>query len=83
MASVTMLADVKKALGIEGTYQDDTLTVYIDTVVDYLIGAGVKESNIKPALVARGVSDIWTYNTGTASFSSAFVMMATQAALRS
>ena len=78
MADATMLGKVKKALGIEGTYQDDTLSEYIDMVVDYLKGAGVKEKNIKAGIVARGVSDVWNYNSGSASFSKAFTDLATQ-----
>ena len=36
-----MLENVKKALGITGTYQDDTLTEYINEVKSFLLAAGV------------------------------------------
>ena len=59
------LADVKDALGITGTYQDATLTVYMNEVVDFLKDSGVAEANITAGIVARGVSDLWDYGSGT------------------
>lgn len=40
------LNDVKNALGITGDYQNDTMQIYFDEVIDYLMNAGVNESNI-------------------------------------
>ena len=56
-----MLEDVKKLLGITGIYQDDTIQGYIDEVNAFLIDGGVKQEHITPGLVARGVSDLWSY----------------------
>lgn len=78
MADVTMLSKVKKALGIEGTYQDDTLSEYIDEVMAFLTDAGVKSSNITAGLVARGVSDLWNYGSGSGKLSEYFMQRATQ-----
>lgn len=78
MSEETMLLKVKKALGIEGTYQDETLQGYIDEVTDFLIDAGVKSANITSGIVARGVSDLWNYGAGEGTLSSYFMQRATQ-----
>ena len=72
------LEDVKNALGITGDYQDATLTVYIDEVVDFLTEAGVKESFITSGIIARGVADLWNYGSNDGSLSSYFKERATQ-----
>ena len=77
-----MLEDVKSALGIVGDYQDSTLTVYIDEVIDFLKGAGVPQSKITAGVVARGVSDLWNYGAGEGKLSSYFLQRASQIALR-
>lgn len=82
MADATMLSKVKKALGIEGTYQDDTLTEYIDEVMAFLTDAGVKSSNITAGLVARGVSDLWSYGSGSGKLSEYFMQRAAQLAYK-
>lgn len=38
-----MLEKVKKSLGITGSYQDDTIQLYIDEVKQYLIDGGVSK----------------------------------------
>lgn len=73
-----MLTDVKKALGITGEYQDDTLTQYIDEVIDFLKDAGVTERNITSGIVARGVSDLWNYGSGEGKLSQYFMQRASQ-----
>ena len=78
MAEVTMLEKVKKALGIEGTYQDSTLQEYIDEVTTFLTDAGVKSANITSGLVARGVADLWNYGAADGKLSEYFVQRATQ-----
>lgn len=78
MASAAMLAKVKSALGIEGTYQDSTLSEYIDEVVSFLVDAGVKESAITAGVVARGVSDLWNYGAGDGKLSEYFMQRAAQ-----
>ncbi len=78
MTNAQMLAAVKAALGIEGTYQDNTITEYINEVTGYLIGAGVKASNITPGVVARGVADLWSYGAGGGKLSEYFMQRATQ-----
>lgn len=76
------LAQIKNALGITGTYQDDTLTVYMNEVVDFLTDSGVAEANITAGIVARGVSDLWDYGSGTGKLSTYFMQRAAQLAYR-
>ena len=78
MSEEILLSKVKKALGIEGTYQDETLTEYIAEVTDFLIDAGVKSANITAGIVARGVSDLWNYGAGEGKLSDYFIQRATQ-----
>jgi hypothetical protein len=72
------LAQIKNALGITGAYQDDTLTVYMNEVVDFLKDSGVAEANITAGIVARGVSDLWDYGSGTGKLSTYFMQRAAQ-----
>lgn len=76
------LDDVKSALGITGDYQNDTMQIYFDEVIDYLVNAGVNESNITKGIIARGVSDLWNYGTGEGRFSEYFYQRAKQLALK-
>ncbi len=78
MNTATMLTSVKKALGIEGTYQDDTISEYILEVVGFLTDAGVSEANITAGIVARGVSDLWSYGSGNGKLSEYFMQRAVQ-----
>lgn len=78
MAEETMLTKVKKALGIEGDYQDSTLQEYIDEVITFLQDAGVKSANITSGLVARGVADLWNYGAADGKLSEYFMQRATQ-----
>ena len=72
------LEDVKKALGITGEYQDNTLRIYFDEVVSFLTNAGVAQSNITSGIVARGVSDLWNYGSGDGKLSQYFMQRAAQ-----
>lgn len=76
------LEDVKAALGITGNYQDNTLRIYFDEVVDFLVSAGVAQSNITSGIVARGVSDLWNYGSGNGKLSQYFMQRAAQLALK-
>lgn len=76
------LEDVKNALGITGDYQDATLTVYINEVVDFLAEAGVKKSNITTGIIARGVADLWNYGGNEGVLSPYFRERAIQLSLK-
>ena len=76
MANSEQLRIVKLALGITGDYQNDTLSIYIDEVLDWMKSSGVPDSvlatsSINGALV-RGVSDLWNYGQGDAELSPYF-----------
>ena len=76
------LEDVKNAIGVTGTYQDNTIQIYIDEVIAFLKDAGVAESNITSGIIARGVSDLWNYGAGEGVLSEYFKMRAIQLALK-
>jgi hypothetical protein len=78
MTDAQMLTGVKEALGITGTYQDNTLTQYITEVRDFLVSAGVPAGKITVGVVARGVSDLWNYGSGEGKLSEYFLQRATQ-----
>lgn len=78
MADANMLTSVKKALGIEGDYQNDTLTEYIDEVIAFLTDAGVKSVYITSGIVSRGVADLWNYGAADGKLSEYFMQRATQ-----
>ena len=82
MADVSMLNEVKNALGITGDYQDNTLTEYINEVIGFLTDAGVTANNITSGIVARGVSDLWNYGSGEGQLSNYFIQRATQLAYK-
>ncbi|MBQ1292794.1 MAG: hypothetical protein IIY21_02065 [Clostridiales bacterium] len=82
MADSSFLPAVKNALGITGDYQNETLNVYIEEIVEFLKDSGVKEQNITSGIVARGVADLWDYGSGSGKLSTYFVQRATQLALK-
>lgn len=84
--SFDMLAAVKEALNIGGSYQDATLQAYINEVNEYLLSAGVDASIIgtecTAGAVARGVADLWQYGGGVGKLSPYFAERAIQLAKR-
>ena len=73
-----MLQKVKTALGITGSYQDETIQAYINEVLEYLKDAGIQEEAITPGLVSRGVADLWNYGSGEGKLSTYFMQRAAQ-----
>lgn len=55
------LQDVKAGMGITHDYNDTTLQIYFDEVLDFIKDSGVAEKYITAGLVTRGVSDLWNY----------------------
>lgn len=78
MDKSALLEDVKTALGITGTYQDNTLLLYIDEVTEFLLDSGITENTITVGIVARGVTDLWNYGSGEGKFSDYFLKRAVQ-----
>ena len=79
---MVQLDDIKSALGVTGTYQDATLTEYMDEVVAFLKDAGVPEENMTSGIIARGVSDLWNYGGGGGSLSRYFMIRAVQLSVK-
>jgi hypothetical protein len=86
MTEAELLENVKRALNITGTYQDDTLMVYIKDVKYYMADAGVREdlinSETSVGVIARGVSDLWNYGNGSTTFSEYFMQRVIQLVAR-
>lgn len=82
MTDAELLEKVKSGLGITGTYQDETLKIYIDEVEEYLLDAGVNPKILSsPAavgVITRGASDLWNYGAGDAKLSEYFMQRASQ-----
>lgn len=76
------LENIKNALGVTGTYQDNTLTEYMNEVIGFLKDAGVPEANMTSGIIARGVSDLWNYGAGDGKLSQYFMIRASQLALK-
>jgi hypothetical protein len=87
MTDAEILTAVKNGAGISGDYLNDTLTIYINDVVGFMVGAGVPESVTKSSAavgcIVRGVLDLWDYGNGTAKLSEYLKMRVTQLALTS
>lgn len=70
------LAKVKIALGISGDFQNNTLTFFIDEVIQELIDSGVAqdvaESDAAVGCIALGVNDLWNYSSGNVKHSEYF-----------
>ncbi len=75
-----LLAEVKKAVGNTGTYQDDTIQFYINDVKVDLLSAGVRADVVNSTLavgcIARGVTDMWLPVAGAAKYSETFFQKA-------
>lgn len=87
MADSTILQKVKNSLGITGNYQDDTLSIYIDEVISYMVDAGVPSgvaNSVESAgVISRGVTDLWNYGSGGGKLSDYFYQRVTQLCYRS
>ena len=71
-----LLIKVKNGLGITGEYQDDSLSIYIDEVKDFMLEAGISQTTINSnksiGVITRGVSDLWDYGSGSTGLSPYF-----------
>ena len=83
-----LLIKVKVGLGNIPSHLDETITLYIDEVIHYLLSAGVstelidlKTDYIDPkcvGVIIRGVSDLWNYGNGDTKLSDYFYQRADQ-----
>lgn len=87
MTERQQLEQIKKALNIEGEYQDDALMLYMREAKEYLLDAGVSagilDSMRAVGILTRGVSDLWNYGAGNTSLSSYFKERAVQLVYKS
>ena len=85
MADAALLAGVKNALGVTGTFMDATISIYIDEITDYMANAGVSAALISASVgvIARGVNDLWNNNAGNGRLSPYFYDRVSQLALKS
>lgn len=87
LTAADRLAKVKTALGMNGSnYQDETLSLYIGEVVEFMIDAGVQrevaESEAAVGCIAVGVNDLWNYSSGGVRFSDYFKSRIMQLSLK-
>ena len=82
MTDSELLKKVKTGLSVSGTYQDDTLQLYIDEVKEFMRNAGVTQTAIdgpeSVGVIIRGVSDLWNYGSGNTELSPYFMQRVTQ-----
>ena len=85
MADAAILTGVKNALGVTGDFLDDSISIYIDEVTDYMSNAGVSSTLIAASVgvIARGVSDLWNNGSGTGKLSPYFYDRVTQLSYKS
>ena len=87
LTAADRLAKVKTALGMNGSnYQDETLSVYIDEVLEFMIDAGVQravaESEAAVGCIVVGVNDLWNYSSGGVRFSDYFKSRVVQLSMK-
>ena len=82
MTDIELLAKVKSGLGITGTATDDTISIKMLAVKQYMLNAGVTieqiETDLGIATLTVGVNDLWNLASGEVKFSQAFDILATQ-----
>lgn len=80
-----ILAKVKTALGITGDFNDATLSEYIAEAKSFMIQSGVSQAKTQSAeaagLIARLVSDLWSYGPGSVKLSEYTAQRLTQLAV--
>lgn len=68
MEEYKYLEKIKKAIGIEGDFQDNTLKILVAEVIEDMIDSGVNRtiamSEKAIGTVAIGLNDIWTNTSG-------------------
>lgn len=87
LTAAERLVKVKTALGMNGSdYQDETLSLYIGEVQEFMIDAGVQrevaESEAAVGCIAVGVNDLWNYSSGGVRFSDYFKSRVVQLSLK-
>lgn len=88
LTAAERLTKVKYALygSATPTHNDEQLKIWIDEVIDDMIGAGVKknlaESAAAVGCIAVGVTDVWNYSSGNVKHSDYFYKRVVQLSMR-
>lgn len=84
MTEAELLVEVKKGLGIAGSYQDNTILRHMKDVKSFCEHSGVHldllESDASVGLLIRGVADLWNLASGEVKFSPYFMQRLIQLA---
>lgn len=80
MTKQELLEKVKVGLGNVPSHLDETINLYIEEVINYMLSAGVSETLLKEdnisekctGAIIRGVSDLWNYGNGDTKLSEYF-----------
>lgn len=82
MTKAELLSRVKMALGNIPSHLDETINLYVDDVIGYMLSAGVspdllndKENSYSEkctGCIIRGVADLWNYGNGDTKLSEYF-----------
>ena len=76
MTEAELILEIKKGLGITGTYQDGTILRHLKDVKAFMASAGIRsdliDSEASVGLLLRGVADLWNTESGTVKFSPYF-----------
>ena len=82
MTEAELLPKVKSGLGITGSYQDETLKIYVNEVKAFMVSAGVSkeivDGDASVGVIVRGVADLWNTSSGTVGFSTYFMQRVVQ-----
>lgn len=82
MTDSELLIEVKKRIGVTGSYQDNAISGHIADVKDFMIDSGVSDAVMNTpkiiGAVTRGVSDLWDYGSGKGQFSPYFIQRVCQ-----
>lgn len=82
MTDADLLAKVKSGLGITGEYTNETISLKMLAVKQYMLNAGVSLEQIETELgivvLTVGVNDLWNLASGEVKFSFAFEILMVQ-----
>lgn len=77
MTDDELLEKVKIGLSVDGTDNDDNLRIKTIAVKQYMLNAGITQTQIETELgmmtLTIGVNDIWNLSSGDIKFSDAFL----------
>lgn len=88
MTKSELLESVKKGLGNVPSHLDETLSLYIEDVIGFMIDAGVPVELLDydndsidrkcKGCITRGVADLWNYGNGDTKLSDYFYLRCDQ-----